>query len=163
MQEAIGRLILVKEALASADADKIFQYFLPEVAASNAQIIDLERAMNFPLPDQYKAFLSKANGWKSVLIDADLLSTNQIPAWQERVLRQRETMDVLRSQNVEAFLVIGASDAEDYLYLIEIGGRVHWCARGEVETFSGFSEFFLTLLAHNEKLLIEVQEGRWKL
>lgn len=163
MQEIIGRFILVKENLAAADTDDIFPYFLPEMKATSTQIAELERTTDFKLPDGYRAFLSLANGWRCVLVRTSLLNTDEIPAAQQAVLQRPEVLSCLSAQGVKSFLVVGASDADDNLYIISADGRVYWYAHGEIEAFRNFPEFMESLLAHNKELLVDVQDGRWKL
>jgi hypothetical protein len=163
MEEVVGQLIRVKEDIAATDSDRVFPYFLPEVRASPTQVSGLERATNFELAGAYKAFLLLANGWRYVLIRTSLLSADEIPPSHQAVLQRTEALSCLGGRGVWNFLVIGTSDADDNLYVLDVEGRVHWYAHGEMETFGNFQEFLRCLLAHNEELLAEVRDGRWRL
>ena len=56
---------LVKQKIAEADVDGVWENTLPEVAASENQLMMLEDQLGYGLDPQYREFLRHANGWRA--------------------------------------------------------------------------------------------------
>ncbi|THJ31015.1 SMI1/KNR4 family protein [Lampropedia aestuarii] len=56
---------LIKQGIAEIDVNGLWLNTLPEVAASDEQLRNLEAYLGYELNYQYRSFLSYANGWRA--------------------------------------------------------------------------------------------------
>ena len=68
----------VQEKTAECDINKLWDYYLPKVAATEQELIEAEAALGFALDPRYREFLSYANGWRCFLQRIDLFGTNEL-------------------------------------------------------------------------------------
>src|SRR5690349_12030747 len=69
---------LVNEKLAEVDVDGIWPFHVPQVAASEESICEVERRFGEPLDPSYRGFLAHADGWKGFAIGIDLFGTRDL-------------------------------------------------------------------------------------
>jgi hypothetical protein len=167
----IGRLIAVKQEIATHDLDKIFPWHLPEVAASTSQIIDAEEHSGIRLPSEFKDFLAVANGWKCFLIRADLFGTEQIKRNKVTIRGRGDVRRYLESNRIpqDKVLPIGSSGNEQTVFLLYAAdyhpfpGGIVWLDGEEIERFESFGHFFKGVVQNNVELCEEVKAGKWSL
>jgi hypothetical protein len=165
----IGRLISIKESIASYDPDGVFPWCLPEVAAPKEKLDQVERALGVSLPVELKAFLSHADGWRGVLVRADLFGSEDLVSKGKALLEREDVVRFLEKVaiNAQEVLVIGASDTEKTMFLLRLDsshiGQIIWYDEEEIECFPSFRSFFSCVTEHNVELLGEVRSGRWSI
>src|SRR6266496_5252633 len=69
---------LVKQALMELDKGGLLPHCLPEVAASEDQLLQAEKHLGHKLDGRYQQFLKHANGWKGFLQTTDLFGTDDL-------------------------------------------------------------------------------------
>ena len=102
----------------------------PHLRATPEQIADAERRLGITLDDQYRSLLGTGNGWPSMILDADLLSTDELgqgPLWDaawERldILREDGPADLLPPR--DELLPILVSEYQEDVMLLWLGGPV---------------------------------------
>lgn len=76
--DIIATMIVVKQEMLEYDKEELWDYYLPEVAASGEDILRIEKLLGFSIDPHYKEFLSYANGWKGFYQSVDLFGTNEL-------------------------------------------------------------------------------------
>ncbi|WP_433113857.1 SMI1/KNR4 family protein [Micromonospora sp. CA-246542] len=164
---------IVKAVLVRQEAqalDELYEYPLPEVAATEAELVDAERVVG-ALDPRYRSLLRFANGWKGFLQGVDLFGTAQLlggPLKQIATAGQREVTgsgifnDV--GFRIDDALAIGASDTQADLWFIsaagdEGAGKVLWFWGDGFEVFGSFDEFFLSMVDYNRLELQRLKKG----
>lgn len=152
------------------DTKHLWDYYAPNVAATEQQLVEAEEHLGFPLDLPYRKFLSHANGWRCFFLSADLFGTEELmggPMTQE-VLRLMEYGDLesLAKENIAIsdLLPIGRSRAhnEDFVMLKPNSvapGTVLWYAGYEIERYRRFDEFFLAMIDLNRANLQDEQKA----
>lgn len=150
----------VKQAIMEADKNRVWTYHLPNVAATEDQILSAEKQLGYQLDERYRSFLKFANGWEGFVQTIDLFGTEDLIAGQ-----RKETGEfifscledsVLKKSGVrrDELLVIGATSRHSDLFVITLPnslapGTVIWFASEEIQRFSSFDEFFLAMVDYN--------------
>jgi hypothetical protein len=167
-QTTIGAALLVKEQIARLDKKKIWPYFLPEVAATDEQIIKAERHLGHSLNDRYKAFLKCANGWKCFYQTVDLFGTEDLVSGPrndtgEFMLGLLDD-DVLRKSGVERedLLPLAATRFDKDLFVLvrpssSCAGTVLWFAGEEIDRFLSFDDYFNAMIEYNRQELTDLE------
>src|SRR5665213_401373 len=75
---AIGQAWMVKQEMMEADKKRIWEYHLPEIAATEAEMAEAERVLQHSLDSRFKAFLRCANGWETFYQTVDLFGTKDL-------------------------------------------------------------------------------------
>jgi hypothetical protein len=163
----IVKAVLVRQQAQSLD--KLYEYPLPEVAATESELAEVEQAIG-PLDARYRSFLGFANGWKGFLQEIDLFGTAELlggPLKEIATVGQRELAgsDVPSGQfgfRIEDALAVGASDTQTDLWFIsapsdEGAGKVLWFWGDGYEVFNSFDEFFLSMIDYNRLELERLQ------
>lgn len=143
-----------------ADKNRVWTYHLPNVAATEDQILSAEKQLGYQLDERYRSFLKFANGWEGFVQTIDLFGTEDLIAGQ-----RKETGEfifscledsVLKKSGVrrDELLVIGATSRHSDLFVITLPnslapGTVIWFASEEIQRFSSFDEFFLAMVDYN--------------
>jgi hypothetical protein len=170
-KRAIVELVAAKQQLETFDVEKVWPYTIPRVRCSPEQLTQAEELLGEKLDSQYREFLLHANGWRAFFHDVDLFGVEELLGgglWstaQER-LEELETEGTLGEAGLSRadVIPIAVSDRAMDVFLIgrqrsKITGRVIWFAGYEIEQFSMFEEFFLSMTeCHRE----EVKEVRAK-
>ncbi|MEK4425935.1 SMI1/KNR4 family protein [Solibacillus sp. FSL K6-1523] len=162
--EIIATMILVKQEIQKYDKEELWDYYLPEGAASEDDIIRTESLLGFFIDSNYKEFLKHADGWKGFYQSVDLFGTNELynssemnyantilDAIEESVL---ESSGLMRDQ----LLPIAATSIDRDLFVITKStssnqGIVIWFAGDEIDRFESFTEFFLAMVDYNREEL----------
>lgn len=163
-QEEIVRAVMVHQALREHDHHGLWQYALPRVAATEAQIQRLEAGLGRPLMADHRQFLLHANGWPSFYQDVSLLGTADFAGGAlADVLRAQ--LDVLRDLgavpfDAEAGLIVAGSETQADMFIQDLSsGRVFWFAGELIDEFPSFSEFFLAMVDYNRQQLADFRRA----
>lgn len=152
---------LVKQKIAEADVDGLWENTLPEVAASPDQLSALEEALGYTLHPQHREFLSHANGWRALMQRIDVFGTDDFMGGPraERAVMLVESLHDLKelcgfSEREVLPIAVSSSDI-DVMVMTRPGtatpGRVIWLAGGVVDTFAGFDDWFLAMVDYNRQ------------
>lgn len=91
--DIVSKMILVRQDMEKYDKEELWEYYFPEVGASDEELIRLEKQLGFPWDPQYRAFLKHANGWKGFYPSVDLFGTGKLVASPE----MHYAMDILKA------------------------------------------------------------------
>lgn len=152
--------VIVRQHLAAVD--NLYEYPLPEVAASEDQLVAAERSTG-ALDPRYREFLKYANGWRNFLQNIDLFGSEQLlgappmKAVQEGIAAVGDI-----SEHVGYYLAdmqpIGGSQSQTDMWLIgrpgySRAGRVLWFWGSDYEDYENFDEFYLAMVDYNRLAL----------
>jgi hypothetical protein len=152
---------LVKDKIAEADVDGLWENTLPEVAASEEQLRALEARLGYGLDSQHRAFLLHANGWRAFMQDVDVFGVEDFMGGP-RARRAAELIESL--EPLESLCGLGkpdmlpiavASNGIDVMVMARPhtteSGKVLWLAGGLIDTFPGLDEWFLAMVDYNRQ------------
>ena len=149
----IARLVLIKQEIAQLDVLKAYPWHLPNIAASEDEIFAAEKRLQTQFPKDYKDFLRHANGWKGVLIASDLYRVEDA---NDQI--REEIRDVFDQRGISGGKVVIGAAADDLDVFLFSGNKVIWVASDVVEEFENFEQFFLSMIAYNERVLRNIKE-----
>ena len=161
-KKEIAVMVYVKQALAEADKAKLWPHHLPAVAASEEKLARAEAQLGFRLDEQYRTFLSCADGWRGFYQTVDLFGTAELLG-AGSMSYAREALGyldpaMLAASGVKAdeLLPIAATTKDMDLFVLvkpqaKRAGTVIWYAGAEIERFNGFEEFFLAMVDYNRR------------
>ncbi len=165
-KKEISVLVYVKQVLADLDKNHLWQYHLPEVAATDDEIRNVEEHLGFQLDSRYAEFLRHANGWRSFYQSVDLFCTSDLLG--SGTMRHAKLMcdsideNAIKASglNKEDLLPIGATSLDLDIFFItkpssEHSGEIIWFAGQEIDRFSNFDEFYLAMVDYNR---VEVED-----
>ena len=168
---AIGQAWLVKQEMMELDKRKIWPYHLPEIAATESQILIAERHLHHPLDQRYKAFLKCANGWKAFYQTVDLFGTEDLISGPQKECGEFH-LSYLNEEVIKKsgfcrgdLLPIAGTKLDRDLFAItrphsSKPGVVVWFAGEEIDRFPNFDEYFLAMLEYNRKeLKVFLEQG----
>lgn len=153
---------LVKQGMMEVDTKKIFPYYLPELAATDEQIIEAEKHLGYALDSRYREFLKCSNGWHGFWHSADLFGTGDLIAGPrhdnaEFILSFLDD-DFLRSRELQRqhLLPISATSLDRDVLVITcpaspLPGQVVWFAGQEIERFNSFDDYFLAMIEYGRQ------------
>lgn len=162
--------VLIQQRLRELDRRKLWQYFLPEIAASEDEIAATEQALGYRLDSSYRQFLRYANGWRSFFQDVDILGTKGLAggAVAHAALAQLDAIEPeIFADNVGLdigdVLPIAASTLQSDMFLLGLPrskepGIVVWFAGYQIERFANFEEFYLSMLDYNRRRITKFEE-----
>ena len=158
----------VKEELHQVDKMNLWDWHLPEIAAAETQIKDLESYLGFSLDPQYKSFLTCANGWKSLYHDVDLFGTECLMNGDKFAKANDLMRIVIESCDDENFAIqeilpIAVSNQDIDVFIINNAnssspGIVTWFAGYKIDTFLNFEEFFMSMIEYNKRGIIKLKK-----
>lgn len=160
----IGKAWLLKQATMETDTKRVWSYHLPEVAATEKDILETEKQLGHTIDPRYRAFLLCANGWKAFYHAVDLFGTNDLINGErhetgEYVFSCLED-GVLKSSKLTRsdLLPIAVAKHDRDLFVLgrpqsSVAGKVFWFAGEEIECFSSFDEYFLSMIEYNKRTL----------
>jgi hypothetical protein len=157
---AIGRLIQIKSAIHDVDHGLIWDYKLPRVAATAADLRDLEGMLGHKLDARHRSFLEHANGWPAFLQTVDLLGTSEmaggkhltaaeeiLAAYEDDLIRRAGLADRSRLQPIAVTL----EDRD--LFVLESRAdpiaEVVWLGGTPIDRFESFDAYFLSMIEYN--------------
>lgn len=159
-KERIVELVLVKQKINELDAQGLWEYRLPRVAATPTQLDAVETVLGEPLDPGYRGFLEHASGWPAFWQTVDLFGAEDLLGG-ERFRHATEMLtyveeNVLTSGGLRRaeLLPIAASPVDLDLFLImrrssPSPGVVVWIAGSEVDRFPTFEDFFVSMADYN--------------
>jgi hypothetical protein len=162
---------LVKQNIAEVDVDGLWENTLPEIAASEDQLLDLEARLGYRLDAQHRAFLLHANGWQAFTQYIDVFGTPDFmggprAARAAELIESLEPLEPLCGLRKSDILPIAVSSISiDVMVMARpyktIPSKVLWLAGDVIDTFPSFDEWFLSMVDYNrdEYQRLE-QEGR---
>jgi hypothetical protein len=156
--------------IAQADINSIWEYTGPERGADESMLGEAEQALGFRLPNEYRAFLSIANGWQGFYHDVSLLRVSStysgedsMRAWELVESADDGSGGMLRIDR-KAYLPIAVSRFDIDVFLIDIAerlGEVRWIAGQEIEKFDSFSDFMIKMNEYNRETLNDLLRDPW--
>jgi hypothetical protein len=152
---------LVKQKISEVDVDSLWENTLPDLGASEEQLLSLEMWLGYDLDPQHKDFLRHANGWRGLMQDIDVLSIEDLVGGPRagHVAELVESLDPIEalcglSKN-DMLPIAVASTGIDVMMMARphtgTPGQVMWFAGGLIDTFAGFDEWFLAMVDHNRE------------
>jgi len=150
----------VQNETAKLDNNKLWDYFLPKVGATEQELAEADAVLGYPLNPQYREFLTYANGWRCFLQRIDLFGTDEL----RDARAMQEAYSALEDIDPESFaksdvvisdlLPIGLSNEQsDMFVMLKPGspnaGTIIWLAGYEIERFPTFGDFFLAMVDYN--------------
>jgi hypothetical protein len=157
----------VKIRLAEADAEGLWPVTLPEVAADEDRIAATEALLGHRLDEQYRSFLSYANGWRGILQTIDLFGTRELVGGQamtaaSEFLLEAEHVTAATNCPIDSLLPFAYSEESSDLFVMGrpasvCPGKVLWIGSELIDTFPSFHEFFLAMVDYNRHLLRELE------
>jgi hypothetical protein len=165
---AIAQTWLVKQQVMELDTRKIWSYHLPQVAATDEQILTAEQHLGHPIDARYKAFLKCANGWPAFYQTVDLFGTEDLingPRNEcgEFLLSCLDQSVVEKSGFKRGELLpLAATKFDQDFFVItrpasSFPGMVIWFAAEEIDRFANFDEYFLAMCEYNRTELQNFQ------
>jgi hypothetical protein len=155
-KQRIVDLVRIKQELADRDAEGLWEWHLPAVAASEEQLAAVEEQLGERLDPSYREFLRHASGWRAFFQSVDLFGPEDLLGdRRDRARRLLETVDdAVGTEYGDELLPIGLSEVDRHLFGIgrpgsSIPGTVVWLSCEEVDRWSGFDEFFLAMMDYN--------------
>jgi len=160
----IVRMVQIKQAISETDAEGIWEFHLPRVAATSEAHAAVEIALGLRLDPEYREFLGYADGWPSFFQSVDLfgvedlcggprmdIARQMLTAVEPAVLEQAGLRDV-------RLLPIAATTVDLDLFVMPVvdGGQeppVVWLAGYEVDRFETFEDFALAMIEYNAREL----------
>lgn len=150
---------LVKQKVAEADVEKLWENTLPEVAATSDQLQTLEVRLGYPLDPQHREFLMHADGWRAFEQKIDVFGVDDLLGSQraERAAMLVETLEPLEplcgfSKSDVLPIAVSSNDIDVMLmtrpHTVK-PGQVLWFAGGLIDTFPGFDDWFLAMVDYN--------------
>lgn len=159
--EEIGAAHLVKKHLHSIDIESVWEFHMPSVAATEAEVCLVESELGRNLDNQYREFLRHANGWRCFLQAIDLFSLEDLQNGERHdkartLLASLEPLEKVCGEATENVMPIAVSqDSIDLFIVVGDTGRnpgsVCWLAGQEVDRFDNFEEFFLAMVDYNRE------------
>jgi len=167
-KEQLTIACIVKDAVRAADANGVWQYYLPEVAATEEQVRTAERVVGGVLDGHYRDFLRHANGWKKALQNIDIHGTSELISEEARA-HYHGLLDAIEDgvfldagvRRVDLNVIAGSRIEGDMFCIVKPpasqAGQVLWIAGTVVDRFPSFAEFFLALVDYNRRELKRLQ------
>ncbi len=166
-RQRIVQLVLVKQKIAELDANGLWEYRLPAIAASEERLSASESQLGERLDPSYRDFLAAADGWPAFYQSVDLFGTHDLLG--ERSLHASEMLGYVEDAvfDVGGFtrreLIPIAATTEDLDLFVMTRrstsnpGMVIWLAGSEVERFETFDDYFLAMLDYNRLTVQRMQ------
>lgn len=150
---------LVKQKIAGVDGEGLWENTLPEIAASEEEVKELEARLGYELDAQHRDFLLHANGWRAFKNNVDVFGASDFTGGPRAVRAAEliETLEPLKElcgfRKSDVLPIAVSSDDIDVMVMTRphtaTPGRVLWLAGGLVDTFSGFDDWFLAMVDCN--------------
>jgi len=154
----IARIVHWKQIAAQHDKKQALPWHLPEVGAPKDAVARAESELSAPFSDEYRSFLSLANGWKGFYVLIDLFGTDDFLSGRADEVTQRPEIESYLSKNGltrKHVIPIGASSLEIDAFLLVspasaiFPGAILWWAGEEIDCYSSFREFLGAMVNYN--------------
>jgi len=161
--------VIIQQRIEELDHGRLWRRHLPEVAATEQEIMSVERRLGFALDPRYRAFLQYANGWKSFYQAVDLFGTANLlgappmdSARRQLAAIQPAHFEAAVGKSVAEFLPIAASTVQRDIFLLGQPRSAHqgivvWFAGDEVDRFPSFDDFYLAMLDYNREEIVDLE------
>ena len=169
LKSDIARIVHWKQVAAGHDKLHALKWHLPCVGATVEQIARAERLTGTTFSEDYKEFLSCADGWNGFYILVDLFGTRDFSAGRATDIMKRPELrkffqdEGWINQNV---VPIGGSDAELDVFLLMsptspvLPGGVVWWANEEIDRYPSFRDFFGAMVNYNAQVAHKIAQQR---
>jgi len=160
-KDRIAVLLLVQNEIQRLDTQGLWQYYYPELAATEEQLAAVEAKLGHKLDKEYRDFLSCANGWEGFMQTVNLFSTKDLMGsplmdYAMEMLTILDDEHVIKASGFEKaeLLPIAATSQDRDLHVItretsHQPGIVLWYAAEEIDRFPSFVEYFLAMADYN--------------
>jgi hypothetical protein len=159
----------IKSRINELDNGAFWPYHFPKVAATEAQIEAFAKRVGKAIPEEYLDFLRTANGWPGLFLGTDLLGTEDLVDGPYKkdldegffFLEECEIPGI--GKDCLLPIAMGLTDRDLFFLVLEPSnraGEVIWFSGEVVDTFSGFAEFFHSMIAYNEEGLKDLKDGK---
>ncbi|MCC7385075.1 MAG: SMI1/KNR4 family protein [Deltaproteobacteria bacterium] len=167
---AIVELIHLQQAVNEADRSGLWQWHLPEVAASADELEAAEARLGYALDPGLRGFLRFANGWKRFCQTIDLFGTKELCDVDRMKLVRRQLVEALPpdllssvAEDAESLQPIAAAEHDKDVFVAPVShrrmsGTIIWLAGEEVDRFGSFDEFFGSMVEYNRRVLRRLLE-----
>lgn len=166
-KERIAVMALVKQKLAEADTEGLWEYHLPRVAASEDRVREVEAHLGQALDPSYRAFLRHADGWPALYQTVDLFGSEDLLGG-ERFRHAEEMLGYLEDEMPDGtrtrghLLPVAASPVDLDLFVMTRfssakPGTVIWLAGSEIDRFPSFDQYFLAMIDYNRAEIQNLQ------
>jgi hypothetical protein len=160
-KDQIAVLFLVQNEIQRHDELGVWQYYYPELAATEEQLVTTERYLGHSIDKDYRDFLLCANGWSGFFQSVTLFGTGDLMG-SKLMYDAMETLGILDDGNVlkasgftkAELLPIAATLFDKDLFVIarptsSQPGMVIWFAGEEIDRYPNFKEYFLSMTDYN--------------
>jgi len=160
-KDKIAVMYLVQNEIQRLDKLGIWQYYYPEIAATEKQLATVETHLGHSIDRDYRDFLLCANGWKCFTQSVNLFSTGDLTGsslmdYAMAMLTILDEENVIKASGFTRaeLLPIAATFEDRELHVItrptsRKPGIVIWFSGEEIERFPNFKEYFLAMTDYN--------------
>ena len=156
-EEMINTLIKIKKRMKESDKKKIWEYYLPNMAAEEKDIKLIGEQLGIELNDEIKEFWMQANGWNCFYQMVDLFGTEDMLSEKMDYAKKLLSVNLIYQDEftMEQLLPIALSRDDMDIFAVVISknkdyGKVIWYAGGEIERFSSFKIFLNAMIGYCE-------------
>jgi hypothetical protein len=171
-KRAVVEMARVLEDMASLDTDRLWEYHLPGVAATAAQIAKVERHLGEPLDPSHRALLEVAGGWPCMFQNVDVFGPQDLlggPRMRVAYELLSYLEDVVLEQSGygrDQLLPIACSSVDIDLFVIARRnapqpGTVVWFSGREIDRYPNVDQYFLAMLEYNRRQVAYFRTGEW--
>lgn len=166
----IARMAFIKHRLSEADNQKIWPYYLPELAATNEDILNVESFLGEEIDKLYFNFLLYSNGWKGFCQYVDLFGVPELMG-RDPMPYALDLLSIIEDSyfsqkgiSRQDLIPIAATLIDKDIFLLgkvesRISGQIIWYAGEEIEVFKDFNEFFMAMVDYNIEELYELKNN----
>lgn len=157
---AVVDMVRLLQQMAEVDVDRLWEYHLPELAATPEQLAAVEQHLGECIDSTYRAFLEVAAGWRCAYQRVDLFGPGDLVGGERmtRALRLLQELEdgvlVDSGYRRDQLLPIACSSVNLDLFVItrlasRSPGTVIWYNGREIYRYKDFDEFFLAMMEYN--------------
>ena len=170
----IVKLSLIKQELAEIDTHKLWPWHLPNVGATELELMECRHFLGFELDPIYQDFLTYANGWRGFIQATDLFGTKELMGSDKKNQNAEEILSDIEDSvldqagtSKEALFPIAMSQLDfDVFAMVKPSfaraGMVIWFAGYEIQRFENFHDFFLAMEEYNLLVLDDLKQKELK-
>ncbi|MDR2157162.1 MAG: SMI1/KNR4 family protein [Clostridiales Family XIII bacterium] len=160
-KDQIAVLYLVQNEVQRLDQLGLYEYYYPELAATEAQLTAVEAHLGHRLDQDYRDFLLCANGWKGFIQDFNLFGTGDLmgSALMDdamltlQIYDEEHVLEASGFTKAELLPIAAAPFGKDLFTIARPTSRqpgvVVWFAGEEIERRPDFREYFLAMTDYN--------------
>jgi len=153
--ELIEKMINKHSELKEYDKKQIFEFRLPNVAATDEEIEAIKNNIKCDFDPEYLNFLKKANGWDYFYNTVILFGTNELLESEWKDIAD-DYMDIISDYvdcNLDDITPIAVAKHDKDVFVMlnkkDVGAeynKIIWYAGDQVDVFEGFFDFFVKIL-----------------